>query len=898
MTFPGVGTYPAPGAVDATDLEQLVLDPDELYGPSLTIQSSDVFHLETFDPGFPPRRPTWSAGAEQDGALLVEDPHYDDAQGSLQLRIMVTSDGDMDAALRYLGDLIHKLAECSAAGPEGMPVLWTPAQASASVGKTMWWKLAELDGAPPIEPQGELAGWLQAKPVVRVRFTRGPACLGPENGTVVEDFATNVIADFVADAGATSNVAIAADVMQAAANYSTENRLIRTAGVDYPDQYDSQDTVNFRVGTTVSGFKAGVVVKRIASDSFVEVYVDDNGTNSRLRVDVVTGGTRANRQSTNLASRLSTSTAYWVRARVEGSTVYPEFWTAPPTPTGAATNAPAGYTLSGPEIPTFGRGVAGKRGVTLLPMQSSAWINEWVIEPNLWITSAPLLTGTLPGVPGDLDAVTRLVFTDLANQARRFIDFGLEQRYYQELPLLFDSSSLTTTGFAGSSATRTGSYGANVVRSPGLSDRPTAIAGLLNQGHVGTFRVMLRCYPSSTDIRVRLSWADGAGAYRSNDYTAVPGGGAFADVDLGVITIEPTAAGWQVWSARIEALSATADDTIDFDLIELVPAGEGYGKLRGSYSYTPGAIIRRDEFANAVDLDPLNGRTAPVGGPWATAGSGGDYFLVDNGSSPEPLAGKCAARSAGASTTRFALLGSTAITDTEVGAALGLFAPDTDTPKQGVVARYVDTSNHLVGYVTGGPAGQGGPLRLVLAIVLSGVVTPLGAADLPPVSALNGQCALRLVVYANGAAYLTALASGGGIPLTKPIVASRSQLATGGTLASGKAGLYDFAALAISRLYDNVYVAIPASEAIVLNPGRTAQVRSDGAAREDPTGLQSGPWPVYGAYPKAPPAGAAGRITRVAARAKRNDIENAEDVPVTDRLSLQALLTPRYLVPR
>lgn len=115
---------------------------------------------------------------------------------------------------------------------------------------------------------------------------------------------------------------------------------------------DRQVTVKATPGATIAGFKAGVIVIRIDADDYLEVYVDDDGTNSRLRLDVVTGGSRVNRSSTNLAARVENGTPFWVRGRIEGRVVHLEHFTSAPTPMGTPTTT-ANYTLTSAEAAVF-----------------------------------------------------------------------------------------------------------------------------------------------------------------------------------------------------------------------------------------------------------------------------------------------------------------------------------------------------------------------------------------------------------------------------------------------------------------------------------------------------------------------------------------------------------------
>lgn len=227
---------------------------------------------------------------------------------------------------------------------------------------------------------------------------------------VIDTFASDTESDYTFDAGSASDVAIASGKLQASANLTTEKRLCHT-GVGYT-YGDHQVTVKGSPHTTITDFKLGVELKRTDDDSYLEVYVDDNGTNSRLRIDVVTAGSRQNRYSSNLSSRLVSATDVWVRGRVEGGTVYAEYFTSEPTPMGTPTKETS-YALAGAEVTNFGSAVEGRGGLTFIPQHASAYIEEIRILPfvyrNKTLPEKIALYGSLPGdAPAlvDIDVTT------------------------------------------------------------------------------------------------------------------------------------------------------------------------------------------------------------------------------------------------------------------------------------------------------------------------------------------------------------------------------------------------------------------------------------------------------------------------------------------------------------
>ncbi|MBA3297062.1 MAG: hypothetical protein H0U19_09010, partial [Acidobacteria bacterium] len=314
-------------------------------------------------------------------------------------------------------------------------------------------------------------------------------------------------------------------------------------------------------------------------------------------------------------------------------------------------------------------------------------------------STLPVVTVELAGVAGDVPAEGRLVITDNATQARRHVEWGLESRHYPTTAppgLILDSDSLVTTGFSGAGATQAGAYDPNAT-SPSvvlatLYDRPTAICGTGAQPHVGTFRVKARVWATSTDAKVRLTWQDGDGPYRSNTWVGVPLVDGWTELDLGVITINVTQAGTQRWTGRIDAYGEAAASSLYVDYLALVPAGEGYGLARATPSGVTGTLAATDTLASGTAGAVLDLRAAALGGSWSTGGASTDWALVATAT------GVIMARSAiSDSNYRRASLGTTNYTDTQVSCNVTT-AIGTSTSafiRTGVIARYVNSLNFL-----------------------------------------------------------------------------------------------------------------------------------------------------------------------------------------------------------
>lgn len=198
-------------------------------------------------------------------------------------------------------------------------------------------------------------------------------------GDLLDAFGSNTLANYTFDSGVSTNVAVTGGVLDAVANLSTEDRLIQTA--TYYPFYDCRVAVKATAVTTITSYKAGVILKRVDANNYVEVYVDDNGTNSRLRLDVIIGGVRTNRSTTNLASRITTGVPFWVRGRIEGNVISLEHWTSVPAETGFPTTNSVQYTLAGgSEQNTLGSTIQGRQGMVWIPQDTAAALDDFTVN--------------------------------------------------------------------------------------------------------------------------------------------------------------------------------------------------------------------------------------------------------------------------------------------------------------------------------------------------------------------------------------------------------------------------------------------------------------------------------------------------------------------------------------
>jgi hypothetical protein len=476
------------------------------------------------------------------------------------------------------------------------------------------------------------------------------------------------------------------------------------------------------------------------------------------------------------------------------------------------------------------------------------------------------------------------------------VEWGAEYLHHNPASpttLVLDSDSLVTSGFSGTQTTLAGAYdpgaAGNSIISTLVYTSVQAVCGTGVQSHIGTFRVKARINTGPggcIGLSTRFAWRVGDGSYTTN--TPVTGltdlTQEYLELDLGLITIPEASTGTQAWDGRVEMWTTNPGDQIYVDYLMLIPVDAGYGKVRASYAYSAGVVSARDEFTGTTAAAGLNGTTAPAGGTWASSGDADDFLFVNTDGSGG----------------RFAILGTGTFTNVEVGVDMYFdYTNATGVPPHGgTIARWTDSSNYLYVAAEGAADAFGITGSPVVAKVVAGVTTTLASFEFLPETTWRQ---VRLVVFASGRGIASMLTTDG--VTVAEVDFYDAALATGGTLATGKAGFWDgltSATRTATRYYDNFYVAVPAAEPVAVYSGRSLKIRHDDTIRESSAGGTWGRPPTYrGSRFYVQPAGDADRTTRVAVKLSRNDLDSAADDNLTDQLTLTATVTPRYsVVPR
>jgi hypothetical protein len=243
---------------------------------------------------------------------------------------------------------------------------------------------------------------------------------------------------------------------------------------------------------------------------------------------------------------------------------------------------------------------------------------------------------------------------------------------------------------------------------------------------------------------------------------------------------------------------------------------------------------------------------------------------------------------------RFAILGATNYTDAVAQVDFRQNVINPSDLAQGVVLRWTDINNFVFALAVHSPTPS-----LVIYKRKAGTVDAI-VSDLIPgyLSGLTQSVWYTVRLYADIGGRCFAWIGKDKTNLGEPLLeAQDADLATGGTLATGKPGFYDCynASAACTRDYDNLSVWVPTRDAAIF-ASQSLQLREDNVVREDSGGTL---WPKVsryeGDYLTIPPAGQEARTTRIIVKASRNDPDTMSD-PAIDDVSARLTYTPRGLL--
>jgi hypothetical protein len=318
--------------------------------------------------------------------------------------------------------------------------------------------------------------------------------------------------------------------------------------------------------------------------------------------------------------------------------------------------------------------------------------------------------------------------------------------------------------------------------------------------------------------------------------------------------------GEKVW---IEGIKGTASVYNGFRTVANVTADTFTGGVDTTgKSWTSGGTIAR------------GGKIAAQGGGWYGAGDTGNFVVNATNHNAE----RTEVSDADLNTGRYAFLPEPGeLTAVQVAAQVATVNTGSATKLRiGVLARYTNVENWVMAVLALPITATQYNLQVLKRV--GGVVTTLGekfvlfggTGSLPATT-------VQLLVTANG----TWQAIAGGAEVTGQDAA----LATGGTLATGRAGIYDAwtSASASTRTFDNLTVFSGAAADAAIFASRKAEVRWDRMQREDSGGTLLVPRSDYkGSYFRPQPARREARSQRTIVKLSRYNIDTMQDVAIDD----------------
>lgn len=429
-------------------------------------------------------------------------------QVGMTVRLLPASKGAMPGHLADLADVVDRMRQ------HGGRIAVT----TASVTYTQY--LEVLAGAVAMQPwtnRAEHSGLID----VNLAFVCEPLVRGASM-EVNDRFTTDTRTDYTYDTGSSSSFSVSGgDLVPTGTSAAV---AIHTAtGYAYGDH---GALIVFNLAT-LAAMKIGVVLKRLDADDRLEVYVDDTGAASRLRIDKVVAGVVTNLASTTL-TRLTAGARVTVAGRIEGNRVYAAYFLTDGAFTDWSFQGSVNVTLTSAEAAAFGEAVTGQAGFVWDPASTSERVEEFHIQPYCygldgWTLGHPAAVTMYGAIPGDAPAIADLVVQDttrdacIAAWARRPLGHNLATNGDLDDTTTFSSpgrpwSVSAVTGVTGAATSMTVASGGYRSRnSLSVTCPATANTGAsLRIGHrfkAGTsytVRARLRAASATTTARVRL----------------------------------------------------------------------------------------------------------------------------------------------------------------------------------------------------------------------------------------------------------------------------------------------------------------------------------------------------------------------------------------------------------
>lgn len=548
------------------------------------------------------------------------------------------------------------------------------------------------------------------------------------------------------------------------------------------------------------------------------------------------------------------------------------------------------------------------------------------------ITLAPHEEKTLPvlkfvetEIVGNMPALGDLLIEDLQGVDHNFVAISLASRFLDQsanADVFYEAEGrlrMTSATLAAGSGVASGSEANKVVSCPLFEEFTPYLSTRSSAGsytsHVGAQKVFARVWLPETNtgsVSLRFEYAQGdLMRWRPLDpitFNVDSSDGKWILLDLGVVRLGRAAVGTQRWEGRISAKSTIPADVLQIDWIAILPVEEFYAECRNlSISPVQGAQVARDPFSQTAGV--LTGKAALVGGTWSGAGDADDFNVSGSGSvSRIPAAVDVSSTAndptgtfSGGKTGRYERLGAGVVAGGSVECDVD--APSstngTITERRGVMARYTDTNNLVLGFLDHDHRSNGEYLYLVNAYYKKegGAWKLLRGAVAPP---LTPGAIYRLILTINTDGSGSIALMSGSTTVALNTWKATADLATGGKLASGGYGIYHEVSGSLPSNYSNTFdnftvreFTSPTTDAVVY-ANRDLRIRWDKAVREASDG--SGAFSDVGLYGGdrllVPHSGREGRPVRFAILTSRGQPETEEDTQADD---MKATLT---IIPR
>jgi len=522
-------------------------------------------------------------------------------------------------------------------------------------------------------------------------------------------------------------------------------------------------------------------------------------------------------------------------------------------------------------------------------------------------TSQAELIFKITDLIGDGPARVRVVVDEDQGRDQKSLIWSFRSRHYSDATrarYAFEAESLTPQDTATAGAALGASGGQAVGHStlttswtPVLSNY---VAGSGYMTHEGTYHCFARVLSGSgRAVQLRMVYDVGDLTNPTqNDPWRIPAANGWFIADLGELQLHKLPLGQHLWAGQLQAIGDAGGENVYIDKLWIVNVDDGWGVLKASSDnedITFTSFAARDEFNQSAGA--VTGKTLPVGGTWQGSGSATDFAMDSTNhritraavSETAFTSGRFLRASGSGGTTQRAQVD--VLHDTSVNALA--------TDYQGILLRYVDTSNWLAVLRIVSAAGIFGPAystgQLVVVKNVAGVQTVLGQVD---ASVWGGAISTwyRVSAFVDATGRWTASLGSQTSPNLWNASGQDNDLATGGALASGTAGIYDChtAAGACTRSYDNFSAAIPNSDAVLFSK-QSAQLTSEGIYRLDQGGSAYGPVSVVDHdLPRLPPPGMEGRPLEVFIKASRGDMGSIPDSGIDD-ISAKVFYRPSWL---